>query len=64
MRSFFSSFLMSFFLTSAVIFIVHNVRQYNQSFDNCEKLLQEAQENLATYKRELGELKTQIYGSR
>ena len=64
MRSFFSSFLMSFCLTLAVIFTVHNIRQYNQSFDNCEKLLQEIQENLETYKRELGELEIQIYGSR
>lgn len=64
MRSFFSSFLMSFCLTLSVIFTANNIRQYNQSFDNCEKLLQEVQENLETYKRELGELETQIYGSR
>lgn len=62
MRSFFSSFFMSFSLTLLVIFTAHNINQYNKSFDNCERLIREIDKNLATYERELKDFEAQVYG--
>lgn len=47
------SFLLSFFLTLTTIFAVHNIGEYNKSFDNCERLIAEVNQNLAILENEL-----------
>lgn len=47
------SFFLSFFLTLSVIFTVHNIAEYNRSFDNCERLIAEVNQNLAILENEL-----------
>ena len=46
-------FFLSFFLTLSVIFTVHNIAEYNRSFDNCERLIAEVNQNLAILENEL-----------
>ena len=47
------SFLISFTLTLATILIIHNIAEYNRSFDNCERLIAEVNQNLAILENEL-----------
>ncbi len=35
------SFFLSFFMTLSVIFTAHNIVDYNKSFDNCVKYLEQ-----------------------
>ena len=34
-------FILGFFFSISVIFIGHNIAEYNRSFDNCERLVAE-----------------------
>ncbi len=47
------SFFLSFFLTLSVIFTVHNIAEYNRSFDNCERLVAEINQNIEILQNEL-----------
>lgn len=47
-------------LTAAAAFIGWNMYQYNQSFDNCEKLLSEVRRNLETLHNEISSLQASM----
>lgn len=47
------SFFLSFFLTLATILTIHNIAEYNRSFDNCERLVAEINSNLEILNNEL-----------
>ena len=57
------SFLISFILTLATIFSVHNWNAYADSFDRVEQGLQETEHLLATYRQELDTLHFAIHGT-
>lgn len=46
----------------AIAFTVHNIRAYNRSFDNCERLLGEIHQNLAVLENELQTLNQSVNG--
>ena len=47
------SFIYTFVLSIGLIFTGYNIKEYNKSFDNCEKLLVEVKSNLNAFKNEL-----------
>lgn len=47
------SFFFSFCITLSVIFTAHNIAEYNKSFDNCERLVAEIDQNLEILHNEL-----------
>lgn len=47
------SFILGFFFSISVIFIGHNIAEYNRSFDNCERLVAEINSNLEILNNEL-----------
>lgn len=47
------SFIFSFFLTLVVIFTIHNKAEYDKSFDNCEQLVAEINQNLEILQNEI-----------
>ena len=47
------SLFLSFFMTLLVIFTDHNINEYNRSFDNCERLFAEINQNLEILQNEL-----------
>lgn len=47
------SLFLSFFMTLLVIFTDHNINEYNRSFDNCERLVAEINQNLEILQNEL-----------
>lgn len=47
------SLFLSFFMTLLVIFTAHNINEYNRSFDNCERLVAEINQNLEILQNEL-----------
>ena len=56
------SFFLSFFLTLSVIFTVHNIAEYNKSFDNCERLVAEINSNLEILHNEIQTLNQSMVG--
>lgn len=46
-------FILGFFFSISVIFIGHNIAEYNRSFDNCERLVAEINSNLEILNNEL-----------
>lgn len=57
------SFLISFVLTLATIYTVHNYNAYADSFDRVEQGLQETKRLLAEERQELDTLHFAIYGT-
>lgn len=57
------SFLISFTLTLATIFAVHNWNAYADGFDRVEQGLQETERLLAEYRQELDTLHFAIHGT-
>lgn len=55
-------FFLSFFLTLSVIFMVHNIAEYNKSFDNCERLFAEINSNLEILHNEIQTLNQSMVG--
>lgn len=47
------SFILGFFFSISVIFIGHNIAEYNRSFDNCERLVSEIKSNLEIMHNEI-----------
>ena len=47
------SFILGFFFSISVIFIGHNIAEYNRSFDNCERLVAEINSNLEILHNEI-----------
>lgn len=47
------SFILGFFFSISVIFIGHNIAEYNRSFDNCERLVAEINSNIEILNNEL-----------
>lgn len=47
------SFLISFTLTLTTILTIHNIAEYNRSFDNCERLVAETNQNIEILQNEL-----------
>lgn len=47
------SFILGFCFLISVIFIGHNIAEYNRSFDNCERLVAEINQNLEILQNEL-----------
>ena len=47
------SFIFGFCFSISIICIVHNIAEYNRSFDNCERLVAEINSNLETLNNEL-----------
>lgn len=47
------SFFLSFFLTLTTILTIHNIAEYNRSFDNCERLVAETNQNIEILQNEL-----------
>ena len=47
------SFIFGFCFSISVIFIGHNIAEYNRSFDNCERLVAEINSNLEILNNEL-----------
>ena len=47
------SFILGFCFSISIIFIVHNIAEYNRSFDNCERLVAEINQNLEILHNEL-----------
>lgn len=47
---------------AAVVFAVYNIHQYNRSFDNCEALMAEVDQNLKRLHNELATLNAAING--
>lgn len=46
-------FILGFCFSISVIFIGHNIAEYNRSFDNCERLVAEINSNLEILNNEL-----------
>lgn len=46
-------FILGFFFSISVIFIGHNIAEYNRSFDNCERLVSEINSNLEILNNEI-----------
>lgn len=51
------SFILGFFFSISVIFIGHNIAEYNRSFDNCERLVAEINSNIEILNNELQTLR-------
>ncbi len=49
-------FIFSFITTLAIIITAHNLRSYQKSFDNCERLLTDIKINLSVLAQELNSL--------
>ena len=47
------SFIFGFCFSISIIFIVHNIAEYNRSFDNCERLVSETNSNLEILHNEI-----------
>ena len=47
------SFIFGFCFSISIIFIVHNIAEYNRSFDNCERLVAEINSKLEIINNEL-----------
>lgn len=56
------SFFLSFFLTLATILTIHNIAEYNRSFDNCERLVVETNQNIEILQNELQTLSQSMGG--
>lgn len=49
-------FIFSFITTLVIIITAHNLRSYQKSFDNCERLLTDIKINLSVLAQELNSL--------
>lgn len=50
----------AFFIGCGVIFTIHNIIEYNRSFDRCEELLKQIHANTALLEREINQLRVQM----
>lgn len=50
----------AFFIGCGVIFTIHNIIEYNRSFDRCEELLKQIHANTALLEQEINQLRVQM----
>ncbi len=52
--------IFAFFIGCGVIFTIHNIIEYNRSFDRCEELLKQIHANTALLEQEINQLRVQM----